>query len=305
MPLGQNARLRADCTAVVVSDIETPFSLMMPETKRRSRVVVTSPHSGRRYPSGFVARSVLPLAELSRVEDAAMDRLLTFQPLPAPLLMAGFPRSFVDLNRHPNEIDRRMFDAPVADASDVLTRYLRSGLGVIPRKAANQQYIYDQPLPADEAAYRLQNFYHPFHRQLDGLLKAAAADAPALLIDCHSMPSNMFGVHGDVIIGNNHGSAAGHEIVNEAVDFFSREGLDVRLNTPFAGGYITQHYGKPETGISALQIEIARKTYLDETRLTLKQGWEELASILCRFILRMDALMAQSGGDGGGDAPSC
>ena len=282
-----------DCTAVIVTEMETPFSLIMPKTSRRSQVVVTSPHSGRRYPSEFVAQAALSLTELRRVEDAGMDRLLTFQPLPAPLLMAEFPRSFVDLNRRPNEIDSRMFDGPVPDASPVVTRYLRSGLGVIPGKAANQQQIYDQSLPVDEADYRLRGYYHPFHCQLAELIRDAGQIGPALLVDCHSMPSDMFGVDGDIIIGNNHGTAAAHEIVNEAVTFLSREGLDVRLNTPFAGGYITQHYGRPHDGVSALQIEISRALYLDEAKLELKPGWEKLASILCRFILQMDALMTQ------------
>lgn len=288
---------RHDCTAVIVSDMDTPFSLIMPETRRQSRVVVTSPHSGRQYPSGFMDQSALSLSELRRVEDAGMDRLLTFQPLPAPLLMAEFPRSFVDLNRRPNEIDSRMFDGPVPEASHVVTRYLRSGLGVIPGKAANQQHIYDQSLPADEAAYRLKHFYHPFHHQLQSLIDTARQHGQALLIDCHSMPSDLFGVHGDIVLGTNHGNAAQHDIVNAAMNFLSREGLDVRLNTPFAGGYITQFYGRPCEGVSALQIEICRSLYLDEQKLTLKQGWEQLASILCRFILQMDALMTQIDGD--------
>ena len=301
MTFGQGNGFRSDCTAVIVTDMDVPYSIVMPETQRLSRVVVTSPHSGRRYPSAFMAQAALPLSELRRVEDAGVDRLLTFQPLPAPLLMAEFPRSFVDLNRRANEIDSRMFDGPVPNASDVVTRYLRSGLGVIPGKAANQQHIYDQSLPAGEVQYRLDHFYHPFHQKLDQLIHDASQDGPSLLIDCHSMPSNMFGVHGDIIIGNNHGTAAVHEIVNEAVEFLSREGLDVRLNTPFAGGFITQHYGRPEKGISAMQIEINRGLYLDENRLSLKQGWENVASILCRFILQMDALMAQV--DGGPPAP--
>ena len=179
-----------------------------------------------------------------------MDRLLTFQPLPAPLLMAEFPRSFVDLNRRPNEIDSRMFDGPVPDASPVVTRYLRSGLVLSrARQPINRfmisRYLLMKPITG------CGGYYHPFHCQLAELIRDAGQIGPALLVDCHSMPSDMFGVDGDIIIGNNHGTAAAHEIVNEAVTFLSREGLDVRLNTPFAGGYITQHYGRPHDGVSS------------------------------------------------------
>ena len=116
-----------------------------------------------------------------------MDRLLTFQPLSAPLLMAEFPRSFVDLNRRPNEIDSRMFDGPVPDASPVVTRYLRSGLGVIPGKAANQLQIYDQSLPVDEAGLQTAGILSPFHCQLAELIRDAGQIGPALLVDCHSI----------------------------------------------------------------------------------------------------------------------
>jgi N-formylglutamate amidohydrolase len=278
---------------VVVHQLEHPFKVIPPKGHRQSQVIAASPHSGRQYLSQFINQANLPLHELRKVEDAGMDRLLTFQPLPSAVILAEFPRSFVDPNRQPDEIDNMMFDKPVSFANKAVTRYLRSGLGVIPSKASNQQDIYTNSLPASEADFRLDRFYRPYHEELEKLIIDARKEGHALLIDCHSMPSGLFGINSDVIIGTNHGQSSLNWIVNEAQAYFTREGLSVKLNAPFAGGYVTRHYGQPDNGVSALQIEICRSLYLDEAKLMLKDGWQETASILARFIMRMDELMSR------------
>lgn len=291
-PPSQHA-FTTDCSALIVQELEQPFRVIPPKGQRQSQVIAASPHSGRKYLSQFIQQANLSLPELRKVEDAGMDRLLTFQPLPSALILAEFPRSFVDLNRQPDEIDNLMFDKPVCFANKAITRYLRSGLGVIPSKAANQQDIYTDCLPAAEADFRLGQFYRPYHDELEKLIMDASTQGHALLIDCHSMPSGLFGIQSEVIIGSNHGQSALSWIVNEAQAYFTREGLSVKLNTPFAGGYITRNYGQPDKGVSALQIEICRSLYLDETNQTLKDGWQETASILTRFIMRMDEMMSR------------
>ena len=283
-----------DCSALIVSSLETPFTLIRPATSRRSRVIVTSPHSGRQYPSRFIEQSALELDDLRQVEDAGVDRLLAFQPLPCPIMLAEFPRSFVDLNRDAGEIDHAMFDGPVNSLDQLQSRYLRWGLGVIPSKAANQQNIYSALLPAEEANDRLDHYYTPFHGELGRLLNNASRGGDALLIDCHSMPSRLPGLNADIVIGSDYGKSADADIVREAKVFFEREGLKVALNSPFAGGHITRHYGKPGAGVSAIQVEICRSLYLDENRVRLKSGWQDIASTLCRFIMRMDARMEGS-----------
>jgi len=286
------------CPAVIVNQLDAVYRIIPPASKRLSPVVAASPHSGRHYTNAFIQQASLPLEQLRQVEDAAMDRLLTFQPLPSPLLLAEFPRSFVDVNRRHDEIDGTMFDGPVDIINAKITRYLRSGLGMIPKKAAEQKDIYAEPLPADEVTYRRQHYYIPYHKALKTLVDTAANSGHALLLDCHSMPSGLFGVESDIILGSNHGQSARPWVVDAALEYFSREGLSIRLNTPFSGGFITKHYGKPQAGVSALQIEICRSLYLNEQSLELKSDWSALASILCRFVLHMDELMIRRG-----DAP--
>lgn len=290
-PSSNEQSLKFACPALVVGKIKQPFRIIPPAGQRVSQVVATSPHSGRHYPRSFLDQSRLRLDQLRQVEDGGVDRLLTFQPLPTTLLMAEFPRSFVDVNRKDDELDARMFDGPVANINPMVTRYLRSGLGMIPRKAANQQDIYDQILPADEAEFRRNHYYKPYHDALLGLIDKAASQGPALLLDCHSMPSGLFGVDCDIVLGSNHGQSAEAWIVDEALNYFTREGLTVRLNSPFSGGFVTRHYGQPHNNVSALQIELCRSLYLNEDEVELKEGWTAIAAVLTRFIMRMDELM--------------
>ena len=306
-PLGEDTHLDNECLARVVESLSV-FTLMQPQVGRHSSVIVTSPHSGRAYPLRFLEQSALGLDALRQVEDAGMDRLLTFQPLPCALLMANFPRSFVDLNRNADEIDAAMFEPPAGAPSqsrESQSRYVRWGLGVIPKKVSAQQDIYASPLPLEELRYRIAHYYNPFHFALNGLVDDSKKHGQALLIDCHSMPSGIAGSSGtagpsrlpskaaDIVIGSRHGTSANPAIIAEAFAYFEHEGLKVALDTPFAGGYITSHYGRPADGVSALQIEISRGLYLDEARIEFKRGWRDIASTLCGFILAMDAFCAR------------
>lgn len=285
---------------------ETWQRLIMPADDKAgtSPLVVSSPHSGRVYPASFLDQAQLPLASLRLVEDCGLDILLGCNPMPAPVLLAEFPRCFVDLNRHADDLDDAMFSGFTKATTSrwICSHYQRAGLGVIPARAFNQQLIYDGQLEAAEVEWRLGQFYHPWHASLADLLEQArhnssmqqdssAGGGQALLLDIHSMPSSLHDLAADIILGNRHGATTEPWLLDAAMAFFMREGLVVKCNSPFAGGHITRHYGKPEAGVMALQIEINRQLYLDEQQLILKPGWHELATILNRFCRRMDEVM--------------
>src|SRR5665213_3115870 len=82
--------------------------------RQTAPVVVASPHSGATYPAAFLAQAALPIAALRRAEDAFVDELFRSAPaLGMPLLAARFPRSYVDANREPYELDPGMFEGPL------------------------------------------------------------------------------------------------------------------------------------------------------------------------------------------------
>ena len=115
----------------------------------------------------------------------------------------------------------------------------------------------------------------------------------AILIDCHSMPANVRVAGGnrrpDIIIGDRYGASAAHDLSRAAVSILSGLGYNVVRNKPYAGGFITEHYGRPGRGLHALQIEINRGLYVNETTLEKTRGFDLLKNDLTEFAGQMMA----------------
>jgi len=245
-----------------------------------SAVVFASPHSGNDYPDWFLRRSILNARSIRSSEDAFVDRL--FEPATdfgAPFLKAGAPRAFIDYNRSPDELD----PALIAGIRTVGNNpRVASGLGVIPRVVSNARPIYRGKLRIDEAENRLQNYWHPYHRALQGLLDESRLQfGRVVLLDCHSMPREALestklkgGTRPDIVLGDRFGASAHPEIVDEIEAAFQRAGFFVSRNTPFAGAYVTQHYGRPSRHQHAVQIEIDRSLYMNEAKIEPSADFE-------------------------------
>ena len=236
-------------------------------------LVVASPHSGALYSPEFLAQAALPLAALRRAEDAFVDELFGDAPdLGIPFLAARFPRSYVDANREPYELDPGMFEGPLPHALNHRTTRVAAGLGMIPRVAASGEAIYRGRVPANEIERRLEACWRPYHVALSSLVEQTYAQfGGVLLIDAHSMPSSASGIglreHGvDIVLGDNHGEACAPLLIDGVERWLAAQGLRVRRNQPYAGGFTTQRYGRPGVGRHTLQIEINRALYMDETR---------------------------------------
>src|SRR5436189_3753521 len=134
-------------------------------------LVVASPHSGALYPSEFLAQAAVPLSALRRAEDAFVDELFASAPvLGIPFLAARFPRSYVDANREPYELDPGMFEGPLPRVLNHRTTRVAAGLGMIPRVAARGDAIYRGRVPADEIEHRLESCWRPYHVALSMLV---------------------------------------------------------------------------------------------------------------------------------------
>jgi len=273
----------------VLEDLRArPVAVLRPE-RQISPFIFASPHSGRLYPSSFVRQSRLDPVTLRKSEDAFVDELFAQVPeLGAPLVAARFPRAFVDVNRAPGEIDPAMFDAPLSSAIGPRTPRVVAGLGVIPRIVRDGVEIYGARLPVREAAFRLECFYLPYHAALAKLVaEARVLFGIAIVIDCHSMPPPSRG--SDIVIGDCYGEAAASELIVEAQRALAALGFSVARNSPYAGGYTTHLYGKPEAGVHALQIEVSRALYLDEGRVEKAAGFNDCRERLRRFAAQLIA----------------
>ncbi len=241
-----------------------------------SPLIFSSPHSGLSYPPAFLAASRLDPLTLRRSEDAFVDELfLPCVALGAPLVRAMFPRAYLDVNREPYELDPKVFDGPVPDYANTRSLRVAVGLGTIPRVVGDAQPIYREPLPVAVGLARIEALYRPYHARLATLIARAREHfGRALLIDCHSMPSNAADVGGlDIVLGDRFGASAAPVVIETLEASLRAAGYRVRRNKPFAGGYITEHFGAPGEGVHAIQIEIARSLYLDERQIVRNERW--------------------------------
>ena len=229
--------------------------------------VFSSPHSGRLYPASFVERSRLNPVMLRRSEDAFVDELFSaVVALGAPLILARFPRAYLDANRAPAELDAAMFEGALPMTIDRASPRVHAGLGIIPRVVREGVEIYREKLTAREAGERIAQFYRPYHAALDRLVaETHARFGVAIVIDCHSMPSAAAAP--DIVLGDRLGLAAAAEVTSVAELAFASAGFRIARNAPYAGGHTTQLHGRPGTGTHALQVEINRGLYLDEERV--------------------------------------
>jgi N-formylglutamate amidohydrolase len=256
-------------------EVARPLALKMP-------FVFNSPHSGRVYPRAFLAASRLDSLTLRRSEDAYVEELFGFvAEMGAPLLYAHFPRAYLDVNREPYELDPALFRDGLPHYANTQSVRVVGGLGTIARIVSESDEIYREPLTVGAALERINRLYTPYHETLRTLLKEAEAEfGLAVLIDCHSMPSNPMADQGggrpDFVLGDRYGASCNGELTRLATAQLKSMGYVVALNKPYAGGYITEHYGRPQQGRHALQVEINRALYMDETSFAKSAGFERL-----------------------------
>lgn len=256
--------------------------------------VFSSPHSGADYPAALLARSHLPMRALRSSEDAFVEQLFGSAPeFGAPLLAARVPRAWLDLNRAADELDPALVSgAPKAPRSP----RINAGLGVIPRVVSDSRLIMHGKISLAEAQARIDSCHRPYHAALGRLMsEARELHGCAILFDCHSMPHEALsgaplvnGALPQIVLGDRFGAACDRWITDAAIDLFSAAGFRVARNAPFAGGFITQHYGRPARGFHSLQIEIDRSLYMDERRiarkarfLTVQRQIREIVRDLC------------------------
>ena len=271
------------------------FRLLRPEGAATA-VIFASPHSGAFYPDSLKTRSVLNMTRLRSSEDAFVDRLLESAPRHgATLIAAQYPRAWVDLNRAEDELDSALIAG--LERSHPGPR-VAAGLGVIPRVVSGGRAIYRGKIAQIEAEARLSHVWRPYHAAIAELLsQTRQRHGQAILIDVHSMPSEALENLGDrrprIVLGDRYGASASRSLVSQIESVFAEEGLAVARNSPFAGAYIAQRYGRPRDNIHVVQIEIDRALYMDEAHIEPSVDFAPFSALMERAVARICAIGAQ------------
>ena len=256
-------------------------------------IVLASPHSGAAYPAAFVAASPLDPLDLRRSEDCFVDELwLGAHALGVPLLRALFPRAFVDPNREPFELDPEMFEDKLPPYVNVNSTRVAAGLGTLARVVASGKEIYRGKLLFADALDRIETCYRPYHAALRELIEATRERfGYCIVIDCHSMPSvgapmdpDAGRGRADFILGDGFGTTCDASITAAVEQALEGHDYRVTRNKPFAGGYTTRHYGHPDLGVHALQIETNRALYMDEDAIGRLPALAEIAAHMTSVV---------------------
>lgn len=269
------------------SDTEMQALMAAPITLSRapggSPFIFTSPHSGSIYPKSWLATCRLSKQALRSVEDIYVDDLVgACVANGAAFLRANFPRSLIDANRGADDVPEYL----AAPGADISVR-AEAGLGVIPLCVAPHTDIYRRPPPRSQAFMRIDRLHKPYHDTLRSLIiEAKRTCGRAVIIDCHSMPG--FGPmrkrRADFILGDRYAKSCTPDLTDAIEAFLTARGYSVTRNHPYAGGYTTAHYGRPDEGVSAIQIEINRDLYVNPINYRRKPAYDRLKADLSDLI---------------------
>jgi N-formylglutamate amidohydrolase len=264
-------------------------------------LVFDVPHCGREHPSDF--GSVLPEATLRYGEDAYIDELLADAPkLEIPILAARFPRTYIDPNRAPEDINPELLSEAWPGTGIGLEQWAEvgvhslqpsiksvRGIGLIWQEFAPGGKLYDRQLAPEEVIRRLQKCYHPYHQTLASWLRSLRATFNSVWhVNWHSMksrgnkhtPDKPGNLRPHIVIGDLYGTACEPEFTELVQETLKGLGYDTSLNDPYAGAWVLKHHSSPEQGIHSLQIEIRRDLYMDENTLECHEGFNRLQNDL-------------------------
>ena len=278
-------------------EIVAPSTVCRPSSAAVSALLFASPHSGRIYPRHLLEAARIAPPIIRRSEDAYVDYLIAGAPdCGITTISARLARAYLDVNRGPWELDPRMFEDELPAQARTRTARVAAGLGVIPRTVGDDMDIYARKLTFAEAQARIAAVHHPYHAAVTALMADIRREhGLVILIDWHSMPAraarHAFGGGGcDMVLGDRFGASCSPAILRSIERHLQDLGYRVARNAPYAGGYTTEHYGRPEQRTHALQIEINRALYLDEDILALTTGFATLKTQLGRLFARLSGM---------------
>ena len=280
-PSVQTGAPRFDPTPTDYHRLEHPS----PDAQRP--VLVEVPHAGLAIPDRVRGEMTVPQDGVARDADIYVDKLYEGAPeRGATMLAARVSRYVVDLNRAEDDVDLQTVPDHPAPRG-IQPR------GVVWRMTTDGRSLLRRPLNHAQLERRLELFHRPYHRALDDELRRLRDRfGYAIVLAGHSMPSvgrslrsDRVTRRADVVPGSRGRSSADARLIELVDAHFRRAGLSVRHDDPYRGGYTTAHYGRPEEGIHAIQLELNRGLYVHEATGEPKTGaFEALRGVLLDLV---------------------
>lgn len=256
-----------------------PYFQVRAPIGKETPVVVEIPHAGVLLDPESLAYCVAPAASIGQDADLLVDELFEDAPqLGATSIVSGLSRYVVDLNRAEDDLDSHTTASGTSAGSPH---------GVIWRRTTRGRPALLAPLPKSEVERRLTHFYRPYHQALQDIIESKRRQFGFVILLCgHSMPS--FGRMGerraDVVPGTRGRSTTAEGPLRCVEEVARSARLELVHDEPYRGGYTTLRYGRPNEGRHAIQIELARRLYMDEERLAKSVDFTR-AREFCRLLV--------------------
>ena len=274
--------------------LDPTFDLEEPSAGE-SPVLVEVPHAGLALDAESLAYTVAPSRSIARDADLYVDDIFAEAPkLGATLLRARMSRYVLDLNRAETDVDDEAVEGGARQP------FLR---GLIWRLTTDGERVLGKRLPKVELERRLTLVYRPYHDAIVKVLERKKARFGfAILVCAHSMPSqprrgyaHASMPRADLGPGTRGRTTAAAPLI-DLVDAHARLlGWSVRHDDPYRGGFSTGHYGRPDDGVHAIQLEISRARYMDEASCRLdRKGFEDTRAFARTLIARMTTLKLEA-----------
>ena len=235
-----------------VFHISKPANVQLP-------IVLSVPHAGTYFPAEIQAelkQDKLPPDDI----DWHVNQLYNFADSSGIIMItAQYSRWVIDLNRNPDSTPLYN-DGRIITALCPATNFLGEAIYTDERKQ----------VAMEEVSRRRKLYFDPYHTALQRLLNEVKAQFGSVLLwDCHSIRRFVPAIHPepfpDLIIGSADRSSASDDITDKALNILGKSNYSISHNYPFKGGYITRHFGKPNKQQHALQLEMAKPLYLDDS----------------------------------------
>lgn len=266
------------------------FSVLAPSA-RPIPVLVEVPHAGLLLDALALATLEAPVRSLGVDADLYVDQLYANAPKHgATVLVSHMSRYYCDLNRGEDDVDAH---AVVGGGARSLPH------GLIWHRTTEAHPALTAPLTQAEFQRRLDKVYRPYHQTLRRLLQELKQQfGYAILLAGHSMPGSGRAGHGDtgnrradIVPGSRSWTTAAPRVIHCPEELALKRGWSVAHDTPYRGGFTTMHYGQPEQGVHAVQVEINRALYMDEVTLAAKpSGFAQTQAFCDELVERLGQL---------------
>lgn len=233
-------------------------------------IVLSIPHTGTQFPAELKDQYNPALSSAPDDTDWFVDKLYDFAPsMGITTIAANLSRWVIDLNRNP-EGKPLYTDGRIITSICPVTDFLGNPLYIDQRKEVEPT----------EIERRKEEYFWPYYDQLQKLLDVLKMEfSQVLLWDCHSIRQVVKTIQNekfpDLILGDADGASASFTLIETALNTFKKSAYTITHNHPFKGGNITRSFGKPSENQHALQLEMTKVNYMDDSETKFDEARAE------------------------------